>query len=64
MVLRGRVSSIEVDGRVRVTFPGRDNTVSAPLPAAVHVGLLTIGQTVIVVFHADNLRDGTIIAKL
>jgi hypothetical protein len=64
MILKGKVSSIE-DGKVRVLFPDKANCVSAPLEAADHIDVdeLTIGNNVAVIFFADNLKDGLIIAK-
>lgn len=62
MILRGIVSSMEAAG-TRVTFPDKENTVSAPLPSAASVGALTVGNNVAVVFFADNMSDGLILAK-
>lgn len=62
MVLKGIVSSIE-DGKVRVTFPDKENDVSAPLPMASHVTLLEVGNRVVVIFFSPGMVDGLIIAK-
>lgn len=62
MILKGKVSSIETEG-TRVTFPDRNNTVSAPLAKTSSVGILEIGNDVVVVFFSDNMRDGIIIGK-
>lgn len=62
MILKGKVSSIETEG-ARVTFPDRNNTVSAPLTKTSSVGILEIGNDVVVVFFSDNMRDGIIIGK-
>lgn len=62
MVLRGIVSSIETTG-VRVTFPDKENTVSAPLQVSTSVGILEIGNNIAVVFFSDNMQDGVILAK-
>lgn len=62
MILKGFVSSIEEAG-IRVTIKDRDNIVSPPIKAAVHVGALEVGQSVAVVFFSDNMLDGLIIAK-
>lgn len=61
MMFRGKVSSIE-GGKYRVTFPDRENIVSYPLIKAEHVGLLNIGDNVVVAFFAGSL-DGIIIAR-
>ncbi|WP_041272384.1 hypothetical protein [Desulfitobacterium hafniense] len=62
MVLKGIVSSAESSG-IRVVFPDKENLVSAPLPAALNIGALDVGNKVVVVFFSDSLQDGVIIAK-
>jgi hypothetical protein len=62
MIDKGIVSSIESSG-ARVILPNKENTVSAPLPSASGVGLLNIGDNVVVAFFSDNLQDGIILAK-
>lgn len=62
MTLKGIVSSTDING-TRVTFPDRENTVSGPLKRAQHVGSLSVGDAVAVIFFSTNLSDGLIIAK-
>lgn len=62
MVLKGKVSSVELEG-ARVVFPDKDNTVSSPLKVAAHVGILQTGDNVAAIFFSDNMKDGLIIAK-
>lgn len=63
MILKGKVSSIEITG-TRVVFPERENDVSPPLLKAAHVGVLQVGDSVVVVFFSTNMVDGVIIAKI
>ena len=62
MVLKGIVSSIEETG-TRVAFPDKENTVSAPLQKVSSVGILGIGDNIVVVFFSNNMQEGLILAK-
>lgn len=62
MILRGKVSSIETGG-TRVTFPDKNNAVSSPLQKISSVGLLEVGNRVVVVFFSSNMKDALIIGK-
>jgi len=62
MILKGKVSSIE-GSKVRVVFPDKMNSVSAPLDVAEHVGSLQTGDDVAVIFFSNSLKDGLVIAK-
>lgn len=59
MNLKGKVSSIE--NGVRVVFP--NNNISYVVKAATHIGNLTIGDNVAVMFFSNNMIDGLVIAK-
>jgi len=62
MLLRGKVSSIESSG-TRVTFPDKNNAVSAPLKKIDSVGLLEVGDNVLVAFFSNSMKDAIIIGK-
>lgn len=62
MIVKGKVSSIELNG-IRVVLPERENNVSPPLKTAHHVGELSVGNDVVVLFFSNSMVDGIIIAK-
>lgn len=63
MVLYGKISSIVTDNTVfKVVFPDRENVVSPAIPKASHVGVLTIGDSVAVIFSSRDLATGLIVA--
>ena len=62
MILKGKVSSLEING-ARVTFQDRENIVSSALQVASDVGTLKVGENVAAVFFSDNMNDGLIIAR-
>lgn len=63
MILKGKVSSIEVAG-IRVILVDKDNVVTPPLVKASHIGTLHPGDDVTVVLFNGSMSDGQIIAKL
>lgn len=64
MILYGKISSIETDNTIfKVVFPDRENVVSPAIPKAEHVGLLTVGNNVAVIFSSKDLATGLIVAK-
>lgn len=62
MILKGRVSSMEPEG-TRVTFPDRNDAVSAPLQKLDNVEVLETGDRVVVAFFSGSMKDGVIIGK-
>jgi hypothetical protein len=62
MILKGKVSSVE-GTKARITFIDKENDVSSPLEKASHIGLLEVGDNVVVAFFSENMADGLIIAK-
>ena len=65
MILFGKVSSIEVDNSIfKIVFPDKENLVSPPLQKASHVGVLEVGDSVIVAFGSADVSSGVVIGKL
>ncbi len=65
MILFGRVSSIEVDNTIfKIVFPDKENLVSPPLQKADHVGILEVGNSVVVAFPSNDVSTGVIIGKI
>ena len=64
MIKKGIVVDI-IGNKIRVTFPDiSDDSITYVLGVTSHVGVLEIGNKVIVAFFTDSFSDGVIIGKV
>jgi|GEM_PF-1965646 hypothetical protein len=70
MVLQGVISSIDGD-KAKITFPDKENVVSALLPfcecilklRAMDQIAISVGDKVVVALFSETMQDGLILAK-
>lgn len=63
MIKKGIVVD-NVGNKIRVTFPDISDSLTYDMDVSSHVGILEIGNNVIVAFYTDAFSDGVIIGKV